>query len=309
MIDLRQQVIDYVALRRSLGFKLRGHDRLLADFVDYLDRMGASTVTSQLALAWATKPTNVQPLWRKKRLSVVCGFSRYLHTLDPSVEVPVPDLLAYRYQRPTPYLYSETEIASLIDAAGTLSPPLRAMTYQALFGLLAVTGMRLSEAIRLDHDDVDLDAGLIRIRQTKFNKPRQLPLHPTTIAALKEYAQQRARLGSKPRVPSFFVSTRGTRLIDACVRRVFAQLIVRVGLQPRAGSGRPRIHDLRHTFAVATLRDWYQAGTDVTSKLPLLSAYLGHVDPVSTYWYLEAAPDLLVLAAERIGHARGYCDE
>jgi integrase len=183
------------------------------------------------------------------------------------------------------------------------------MTYQALFGLLAVTGMRLSEAIRLDHDDVDLDAGLIRIRQTKFNKPRQLPLHPTTIAALKEYAQQRARLGGKPRVPSFFVSTRGTRLIDACVRRVFAQLIARVGLQPRAGSGRPRIHDLRHTFAVATLRDWYQAGTDVTSKLPLLSAYLGHVDPVSTYWYLEAAPDLLVLAAERIGHARGYCDE
>jgi len=151
MIDLRQQVIDYVALRRSLGFKLRGHDRLLADFVDYLDRMGASTVTSQLALAWATKPTNVQPLWRKKRLSVVCGFSRYLHTLDPSVEVPVPDLLAYRYQRPTPYLYSETEIASLIDAAGTLSPPLRAMTYQAMFGLLAVTGMRLSEANRDSH--------------------------------------------------------------------------------------------------------------------------------------------------------------
>jgi len=304
MIDLRQQVSDYVTLRRSLGFKLRRYDRLLNDFVDYLDHTGASTVTSQLAMDWATRPKNVHPLWWKRRLSVVCGFSRYLHTIDPSVEVPSPDLLAYRYQRPTPYLYSETEIAGLIDAAGTLSPPLRAVTHQTLFGLLAVTGMRLGEAIRLDCTDVDLEAGLIRIRETKFNKSRQLPLHPTTIAALKEYARQRDLLGGKPRVPSFFVSTRGTRLIDAVVHRVFTQLIARVGLQPRAGSGRPRIHDLRHTFAVATLRDWYRAGIDVTSKLPLLSAYLGHADPVSTYWYLQSSPELLALAAERIGHPK-----
>jgi integrase len=143
---------------------------------------------------------------------------------------------------------------------------------------------------------------LIRIRETKFNKSRQLPLQPTTVAALEDYARQRDRLCGKPRVPSFLVSTRGTRLIDACVRRVFAQLAVRVGLQSRAGSGRPRIHDLRHTFAVATLRDWYRAGVDVTSKLPLLSAYLGHGDPISTYWYLEAAPELLALAAERLEH-------
>lgn len=165
--------------------------------------------------------------------------------------------------------------------------------------------MRVGEAIRLNRADVDLKAGLIQIRQTKFNKSRQLPLHPTTVAFLDEYARQRDRLCSKPRVPSFFVSTRGTRLIDACVRHVFAQLVARIGLQPRAGSGRPRIHDLRHTFAVATMRDWYRAGLDVTSKIPLLSAYLGHVDPISTYWYLQAAPELLALAAERLEHREG----
>ncbi|NPV78664.1 MAG: tyrosine-type recombinase/integrase [Firmicutes bacterium] len=305
MSDLRQQVSDYITLRRSLGFKLLQQGRLLNDFVDYLDHVGASTVTSQLALAWATRPTNVHPLYWKKRLSVVCSFSRYLQTIDPSVEVPAPDLLAYRYQRPTPYLYSETEIAGLIDAAGALSPPLRAVTYQTLFGLLAATGMRLGEAIRLDRADVDPVTGLILIRQTKFNKSRRLPLHPTTIVALKEYARQRDRLSGNPRAPSFFVSTRGTRLIDACVRHVFRQILGRLGLQPRAGSGRPRIHDLRHTFAVNTLRDWYRSGTDVAGKLPLLSAYLGHADPVSTYWYLQEDPELLALAAERIGQPKG----
>jgi len=302
MIDLHQRVNDYVTLRRSLGFKLRGHDRLLAGFVDYLSQAGATTVTTQTALTWATMPLNAQPVCWKKRLSVVRGFSSYLHTLDPSTEVPAPDLLAYRYRRPTPYLYSETEIACLMAAAGTLSPPWRAVTYRALFGLLAATGIRLGEAIRLDRADLDLEAGFIRIRQTKFNKSRQLPLHPTSVAALGEYARQRDRLCSGPGVRSFFVSTRGTRLIDACVHRVFARLAARVGLQPRAGSGRPRIHDLRHTFAVATLRDWYRAGLDVTSKLPLLSAYLGHVDPISTYWYLQAAPELLALAADRLEH-------
>ena len=302
MIDLRQGVTDYVTLRRALGFKLRGHDRLLTDFVDFLNQTGTATVTTQLALTWATTPANVQPVRWKQRLSVVRGFSRYLHTLDPSIEVPAPDLLMHRHRRPTPYLYSEAEIADLLVAAGTISPPLRALTYQTLFGLLAATGMRLGEAIRLDRADLDLEAGLLQIRQTKFNKSRQLPLHPTTVAALDEYARQRERLCSKPRVPSVFVSTRGTRLIDVCVRRVFAQLAARIGLKPRAGSGRPRIHDLRHTFAVTTLRDWYRARVDVTSKLPLLSAYLGHVNPISTYWYLQAAPELLALAAERLEH-------
>lgn len=272
MIELRQRVDNYVTLRRSLGFKIYGYDRLLYDFVDYLDRAGASTVTTPLALAWATTPIHAQPIWWKKRLSLIRGFSRYLCTLDPLSEVPPPGLLADRYRRPTPYLYSEAEVTGLLAAAGTLSPLLRAVTHQTLFGLLAVSGMRLGEAIRLDRTDVDLEAGLIRIRETKFNKSRQLPLHITTVMALKEYVQQRERLGSRPRVPSFFVSTRGTRLIAGRVSYVFAQLASRIGLQPRDDAGRPRLHGLRHTFAVTTLRDWYRAGEDVMSKLPILSA-------------------------------------
>jgi len=300
MIDLRQRANEYITLRRSLGFKLRGYDRLLTDFVDYLGHEGATAVTAQLALAWATAPENVQQVLWKRRLSVVRGFSQYLHTLDPSVEVPSLDLLGARYRRPMPYLYSETEIVDLMVAAGALKPPLRAATYRTLFGLIAVTGMRLCEAIHLNRIDIDLEGGLLQIRQTKFNKSRQLPLHSTTAAALKEYARERDRLCGKPRAVSFFVSTRGTRLIDTCVHHVFAELVASIGLQPRSGSGHPSIHGLRHTFAVASLCDWYRAGVDVTSRLPLLSAYLGHVNPISTYWYLQATPELLALAAKRL---------
>lgn len=305
MNELLQRVDDYLSLRRGLGFKLRGYDRILGDFADYVIHTNTSVVTAQMALAWATKPAHVQPVRWKHRLSVVRGFTRYLHALDGSVEVPATDLLAHRHHRPTPYLYSDTEIASLIAAAGRLHPPLRAVTHQTLFGLLAVTGMRLGEAIRLDRADVDLEVGLIEVRKTKFNKSRQVPLHASAAAALRNYVRQRNRLDRRPNTPSFFISTRGTRLLDVCVHAVFRQLVVRVGLEPRAGSGRPRIHDMRHTFAVTTLRDWYRAGADVAAKMPLLSAYLGHANPVSTYWYLQAAPELLGLAAERLEHRVG----
>lgn len=303
--ELRQRVDDYLGLRRGLGFKLRGHDRLLSDFVDYIIDAKTPAVTAQMALAWATKPTNVQPVRWKQRLSAVRGFACYLHALDPSVEVPATDLLAHRHHRPTPYLYSDTEIVDLLAAAGTLHPPLRAATYQTLFGLLAVTGMRVGEAIRLDRVDVDLEVGLIEIRETKFNKSRRIPLHPSAVTAIEDYGWQRDQLSRHPNTPSYFVSTRGTRLLDMCVHAVFRQLVERVGLGPRAGSSRPRIHGLRHTFAVTTLRDWYRAGADVAAKMPLLSAYLGHANPVSTYWYLQAAPDLLALAAERLEHPVG----
>ncbi len=165
--------------------------------------------------------------------------------------------------------------------------------------------MRVGEAIGLDRDDVDLELGLVTIRQTKFNKSRQLPLHPSTVTALCGYAGQRDQLCNRPKAPSFFVSTVGTRLIDTLVRSVFAQLVGRVGLQPRSGSGRPRVHDLRHSFAVATLLDWYRDGLDVAARMPLLSAYLGHTSPASTYWYLQAAPELLGLAAQRLQRREG----
>lgn len=302
---LRQHVEDYLRVRRALGFKLEAHGPLLDDFVRCLDRAAASRVTIEAALAWATEPQGVQPYRWKQRLSVMRGFAIYLHALDPATEVPPADLLAYRRRRPTPYLFTETEIAALLAAAGALSHPLRAATHYTLFGLVAATGIRCGEALRLDRDDVDLDAGRLAIRQTKFNKSRQLPLDPSTITALHGYVNERDRYCPRPTQPSFFVSTIGTRLAGRRVRAVFTALIDTIGLEPRFGSCQPRIHALRHSFAVATLLDWYRDGADVAARMPLLSAYLGHVSPASTYWYLQAAPELLGLAALRLEQPAG----
>jgi integrase/recombinase XerD len=159
--------------------------------------------------------------------------------------------------------------------------------------------------IALDEDDVDLSAGVLVIREAKFGKHRRLPVHATTVTALRDYAEARAQLCSRPRGPSFFVSTRGTRLIYHCVHTTFAQLLTRAGITASAGASPPTIHGLRHSFAVATLRDWYRAGVDVAARLPALSAYMGHAHPASTYWYLTAAPDLLALAAQRLERAAG----
>lgn len=304
MSALHQRVEDYLTLRRALGFKLEDHGRLLPDFVDYLDRADLSTVTIEAAVAWAVQPQGCQRYRWKQRLSVVRGFARHLQALDPSAQVPPADLLAYRRRRPTPYLFSEAEITGLLAAAGALRSPLRAATHRTLFGLIAATGMRCGEALGLDRDDVDLDAARLTIRRTKFNKSRRLAVHPSTVVALRDHARQRDQLCPRPGQPSFFVSTVGTRLAARRVRAVFADLVQRAGLQPRLGSRRPRIHDLRHSFAVATLRDWHRDGSDVAARMPLLSAYLGHVSPASTYWYLQAAPNLLALAAERLERPR-----
>jgi len=297
---LHQRVEDYLTVRRALGFKLVDHGRLLPDFVDYLEQAGATTVTTEAALSWAMKPQGVQPYRWKQRLSVVRGFAEYLSALDPAAQVPPSDLLAYRRQRPTPYLFSTDEITRLLAAADTLNHPLRGATHHTLFGLLAVTGMRVGEALRLDRDDVDLDAGLVDITQTKFNKSRRLPLRDSTVAALTDYISERDRFFPRPTQPSLFVSTVGTRLADRRVRAVFAHLVNHVGLEPRSGSSRPRIHGLRHSFAVTTLLDWYRSGVNVAARMPLLSAYLGHTSPASTYWYLSAVPELLALAASRL---------
>lgn len=302
MSKLRDAIADYLRLRRALGFKLAAHGRLLTSFADYLDQAGVPTITTAAALAWATQPQGAQPTQWKARLCVVRGFARYLATLDPLAEVPPTDLLAYRRQRPAPYLFSPGEITALLAAAGRLRSPLQAATYPALFGLIANAGLRLSEAIRLDDGDADMPAGLLTIRDTKFGKSRQLPLHPTTVAALGHYAEARERLCPRRRVPSFFVSATGRRLIDSTVRAVFRGLIRSAGIGSGAPSP-PRIHDLRHSFAVASLLGWYRDGGDVAARIPLLSAYLGHVSPASTYWYLQAAPELLTLASQRLEYA------
>lgn len=305
MSALHQRVEDYLRVRRALGFKLVDHGRLLPDFVDYLERTGASTVTIDASLAWAMQPQNVQPYRWKQRLSVVRGFARYLQAFDPATQVPPSDLLAYRRRRPTPYVFSTDEVAGLLAAADTLGHPLRGVTHRTLFGLLAATGIRVGEALHLDRNDVDLDAGSLEIKQTKFNKSRRLPLHESTVAALASYIVERDRFWPRPIQPSLFVSITGTRIADRRVRAVFAHLVEQVGLEPRSGSSRPRIHSLRHSFAVATLLDWYRSGVDVAARMPLLSAYLGHAGPASTYWYLSAVPELLVLAASRLEPTMG----
>lgn len=305
MNDIGGTVEEYLALRRALGFKLRGHDRLLADFVSRLEAEGASTVTTALAASWATGRVGVSPNRWAQRLDVVRGFVRYLHALDPANEVPPTDLLARRWRRPAPYLYSQADVDALLLATDSLRTPLRALTYRTLIGVIWVTGMRLGEAIELDRADVDLDLALVTIRQAKFNKSRRLPLHPSTVAALRVYGCQRDLVRPRPSTPGFLISEKGTRLIDACVHTVFRQLVEQAGIRSPSGSRQPRIHDMRHSLAVSCLLDWYRDGSDVAAKMPLLSAYLGHASPVSTYWYLQAAPELLALAAQRLEHPGG----
>jgi integrase len=298
---LRQALAGYLAVRRALGYKLARPEKLLGQFITYLETAGATTLTTEHALAWATLPAG-DASWHAYRLSAVRGFATYLRTIDPSVQVPPADLIPWRPRRATPYLYSGSDITALIAAAASLRFPLRTATYQTLIGLLAVTGMRVGEAIRLDRADADLDIGVITVRESKFGKSRLVPLHPTTSAALRGYLQLRDRLHPRPSVPAMFISPAGTRLLYCNVHSTFQRLARHAGLQPRSASCRPRIHDLRHSFAVASLLDAYAAGQDGQARLALLSTYLGHVDPAATYWYLSAAPELLALAGQRLEH-------
>ena len=301
MTGLRDALDDYLALRRGLGFRLERPGRLLADFTGYLEAAGAPTVTTELALAWATAPAGADPSWWRMRLAAIRPFARYLAALIPETEVPPAGLLPGRVsRRAVPYLYSAAEITALMTAAAAIRAPLRAATYQTLIGLLAITGMRAGEAIRLDRSDADLQAGLLTIRESKFGKSRQLPLHATTVAALAGYAALRDQHQPRPATPAFFISLTGTRLIYKNAHHTFHLLTQAAGLTPRAPRCRPRIHDLRHSFAVATLLSWYQDGGDVAARLPLLSAWLGHADPRSTYWYLTGTPELLALAGQRL---------
>lgn len=304
MSGLCQKLDDYLALRRSLGYKLEVAERLLSDFVQYVEGQGSSFITTKLALDWATLPTDASPNWKASRLCVVRGFAKHLHAFDSRTEIASQGLLPYRRKRETPYLYSDKDIEELMKAAGVICTPLRAYTYTALIGLLVVTGMRLREATALNRADVDGCNKLLVVWESKFGKSRELALHPTTIKALSAYARERDHAFPRLGTPSFFVSQRGTRLTRNSVHTEFPSLLRRAGLADRHPR-RPRIHDLRHTFAVKTLLGWYKAGLNVEARLPLLSTYLGHVNPTSTYWYLTATPELLRLAAERRERVRG----
>lgn len=302
MNTLYHQANQYLSIRRELGFKLRGQDRLLTSFIDYLDAEEHRTVCSKTALEWATLPDNVQRIRWAQRLGAVRGLARFLHGIDPSVEVPPLDLLPVRRQRRVPYLYTQNDIAHLLQATSALKPMLRAVTYKCLFGLLAATGMRVGEAISLNCNHVDLDTGILRICDTKFRKNRYIPLHSSGIEALCRYAAIRNELCPEPKTNAFFVSTRATRLLYPCVNGVFRQCMKEIDLENNVENKAVRLHGLRHSFAVATLRDWYRSGANAQIQLPILSAYLGHGCTASTYWYLQSCPELLQSAAERLEH-------
>jgi integrase/recombinase XerD len=296
---------DYLAVRRALGFKLEPHGRLLAGFAAHLEQAGAACITTDLAVQWARLPAGTGLQWQSRRLGVVRGFARYLQAVDPATQVPPAGLLPASARRTIPYLYSAADLAALLGAAGRLRPPLHAATYQTMIALLAVTGLRVGEACRLANDDVDLDGAVLTIIRSKFGKTRLVPLHGSSVAALRAYAARRDQLCPRPETDTFFVSAAGTAVAAASPSKVFARLLTASGVTAPAGRRRPRLYDTRHSFAVATLLDWYQAGLDVQARLPLLSAYLGHVDPKSTYWYLQAAPELLALAALRLDQTHG----
>ena len=302
MKPLLAAAADYLALRRALGFKLRHETWWLPDFVAYLSSHGSTTITTELALRWAQQPADADPSWWAKKLGAIRRFARYHHACDPRTEVPPADLLPYRARRQTPHIYSDEEFAALLQEARRLPDPLTSASYTTLLGLLAATGMRVGEALGLDQQDIDWRQSLLTVRHSKFGKTRQVPVHPSTITALHEYVQARDRLRPRRRTPSFFISRVGTRVIHQNFHHVFLRLIhlSGIGAGPRH---RPRLHDLRHSFAVKTLRDWYRAGVDVEQRLPWLSTYLGHVNPTTTYWYLTATPELLALAADRLERA------
>jgi integrase/recombinase XerD len=302
---LREALDGYLALRRGLGFKLERDAKLLAQFIDYLEQRGAAAVTVSDALAWATLPAGASPGWLRMRITVVRGFAAYLATFDPSAEVPPASLLPGGTRRAVPYLYSAADIAALLAQAEHLKTPLRRATIKTLIGLLTVTGMRRGEAIALDDDDFDARRGLLLVRHAKLGKHRLLPLHPSTVTAVQDYRQLRDQRFPRPASPALLVSSAGTRLLHYNVGLTFTTLARRAGLASRSGGCRPRPHDLRHSFAVATLLDWCRDGGDIASRMPLLSAYLGHADPAGTYWYLHAAPELLAEAARRLGTVPG----
>jgi integrase/recombinase XerD len=298
MTDLECRLQDYLRLRRALGFKLKFPGQVLPQFLAYLDTAGASTITTELAIRWTCLAVGVAPISLAHRLGAVREFARYMATLDPATEVPPFGIWPSTARRPTPYLWSDTEIRALLDAAARIRSPLRAATHETFFGLLAATGMRVSEAINLARNDIDLTGGVITIRNTKYGRSRLVPLHPTVTSALRSYLTRRDELCPKPRTASFFVSSTGTALGYAGVRKTFIELTTTIRL--RTATVRPRIHDIRHSFAVRCLINWHKSGTCIDGRIVVLSNYLGHVNPAGTYWYLSASPELMELAATRL---------
>lgn len=296
MSDVAQLIEDYLRLRRSLGFKLEKSGLLLVQFHQYLQQQNITAITVEMMVDWAILPGGNRQ-WHAARLGTLRSFARWAHVFDSTIAVPPAGLLPAQGERLVAFVYSSEEIAALMAAASEIRTPLVSATYRTLIGLLSATGLRVGEAIRANRGD--LTQGVLRVADTKFGKTRLVPLHPTTIAVLDDYARLRDEILGQVTTDALFVSLAGTRLIYKNVAFVFHRLVGKAGILPRSSRCRPRLHDLRHTFAVSTMLDAYLHDRNPAEVLPILSTYLGHASPGSTYWYLQAEPHLLAAAAER----------
>jgi integrase/recombinase XerD len=316
MTTLRHAVREYLAMRRSLGFKLLEAGPALLDFTAFMERRRAPYITQALAIAWAQRPKNVQPSHWASRLRHVRQFARFRSATDPRTEVPACGLLPFRPKRARPYLYSDKEIEHLLRATvnSPLSPycndrercALLPQVYYCLFGLLSVSGLRLGEARNLKLQDVDLEAGVLTIRGAKFGRDRLVPLHASTCKVLANYiAKRQHHWAGRPVSSYLFVSSWGNRLDGGEIHRAFYAASRRIGLRGDHDSHGPRLHDLRHRFATTTLVNWYRSNQDPERRLPLLSAFLGHVHVADTQWYLSGSPELMREAMRRLEHRWG----
>jgi integrase/recombinase XerD len=302
MNPLSVHLANYLKLRRGLGFKLHDAEKLLRSFIRFAETKRARFITIKLALQWATQPADIKRVQSGSRLAAVRRFAEYVSTVDQRTEVPSPKLLPYRIRRRPPHLYRNEDVCRLVEAAYQIDPahPIKGSSLGTLLGLLATTGMRVSEALALDDSDVDLDRALLTIRLAKGNKTRLAPLHASTVAVLRHYASIRDSVYPKRTNPGFFVWDGGVRFGYNSVHRWFHLVACQIGLRKPGDRRGPRVHDLRHHFAIQTMLQWYRTDTNVEARLPELSTYLGHVHVRDTYWYLSAVPELLQLATQRL---------
>jgi len=293
-------VNEYLATRRALGYQLLVEGEELRRFAEYAGRIGHDgPITTELAVSWAKLPEGAAPLYWARRLDMVRRLATYQAMNQPGTEIPPKGIFGPSYRRPAPHIYTPEEIEALIQQASRLGPNggLRPHTYATLFGLLSCTGLRISEALRLSVSDVDLQNGILTITGAKFHKSRLVPLHTTTVEALRDYALHRQTHLPNAVSANFFLTERGTALKYHKTLLTFIELRKNLGWSE--GDRPPRIHDLRHTFAVTTLLNWYRRGEDIGNKVAALATYLGHVHVSDTYWYLSAVPELLAAAGSR----------
>lgn len=307
-MSLRHHLQEYLSIRRSLGYDLRTNERILRRFVEFVEAENAPYVTTALFLRWQDGFGHAGRQTWAARLTMVRLFAQWLHGFDPGHEAPPRNLIPSRNRRVRPHIYNDQQIAAIIEASAKLPSiyGMRGLTCSTLFGLIAATGLRISEALNLDNDDVDLNAGVLRVRRGKNGRERLIPLAASVTTQLQSYAAERDRLLKLTPKP-FFVNCEGRRFGDCSARYNFALACQSIGLRAAQQYGRhgrgPRIHDLRHSFAAKTMIDWYRTGKDAAQEMIKLTTYLGHTNPENTYWYIEAVPELPELASDRVAGA------